>query len=131
MRCKLFKFEKLSKVVSQELLRTKSVCTTNTFDLSCSCVFNEKHLFFNQELNKGNWFPFLCFLLFHFASMIFLFLRIIYAEIETYFYQNSTRKSFLNNHNSYRFLKQNVILYLIVSNKCHLVYSLVNKSIFT
>ena len=63
--------------------------------------------------------------------MIFLFLRIIYVEIETYFYQNSTRKSFWNNHNSYRFLKQNVILYLIVSNKCHLVYSLVNKSIFT
>ena len=51
--------------------------------------------------------------------MIFLFLRIIYAEIETYFYQNSTRKPFWNNHNSYRFLKQNVILYLIVSNECH------------
>ena len=63
--------------------------------------------------------------------MIFLFLRIIYAEIETFFYQKSTRKSFWNTHNSYRFLKQNVILYLIVSNKCHLVYSLVNKSIFT
>ena len=63
--------------------------------------------------------------------MIFLFLRIIYVEIETFFYQNSTGKLFWNNHNSYRFLKQNIILYLTVSNKCHLEYSLVNKSIFT